>query len=169
MRGSSGDFAAVYAGQRDHLLRIAVLVAGERELAEEAVADAVARTWHRWDRTDISDPGAYLRRAVINAVTDRIRGRSRDRDRVRVARAAGVPLATGVSDAVVDHRVLIEAMATLPFDHRVVLVLRYFDDQSEADTATTLGVPVGTVKSRTSRALAAMAEALRETEEVRDA
>ena len=81
---------------------------------------------------------------------------------------ASVRPATGVSDAVVDHRVLIEAMAELPLDQRVVLVLRYFDDQSEADTAATLGVPAGTVKSRTSRALAALSAALQETEEVRD-
>ena len=61
---------------------------------------------------------------------------------------------------------MVQALATLPDDQRVVVVLRYFDDRSEAETAAVLGVPVGTVKSRTARALERLRPLLEESDDV---
>lgn len=162
--GRPGEhFAELYRDRRDHLLRIAVLVSGDRQLAEDAVAEAVARTWRRWDRGGIGDPDAYLRRAVLNAVTDRVRRLGRERVG-RQAMRGDARGARAFDDDVADRTTLIDALATLPDGQRAVLVLRYFDGQTEAATAALLGINVGTVKSRAFRGLAALAVHLAEPE-----
>ena len=149
-------FEAVWRTRRDHLWRVAWLICGDADLADDVVAAAIARAWRGWTRRGVADPDAYLRRAVVNEATDRFRARGRDR------RWAGRRTGEGRSrqpldDEVADRTDLARALARLPVGQRAVVVLRYWVDLTEVATAATLGISVGTVKSRTSRALAALA------------
>lgn len=152
-------FEEAYRRRRDHLLRVAWLICGDLDLAEDVVAAAMARCWRTWGRMSIDDPDAYLRRAVVNEATDRFRRRGRDRtgSARRFGDGRGRP---AVDEAVADHATLVAALGLLPAGQRAVVVLRYFADQSEAATADALGISVGTVKSRASRALTSLQLAL---------
>lgn len=105
----------------------------------------VARRWRRARR----DPQAYTRQIVVNLAKDRWR---------RLARRPAetglrVDVAVPVSDGLADRDELVRAVRTLPEGQRAVLVLRFFDDLSVAETAAALGFSTGTVKSQTARAL----------------
>jgi RNA polymerase sigma factor (sigma-70 family) len=112
----------------------------------------------------VDDPLAYARRSLVNASANRWRWRARRRE---------VPL-TDSHDVVVadagprhDQRdELIRAIAMLPARQRAVVVLRFLEDLTEAQTAVALGCSVGTVKSQTSRALARLRELVGTTDEV---
>lgn len=150
-------FAAVYAEHHRRLLRVAYLLRGDISAAEDAVADAFARTYRPWLDGRVDDVGAYLRTAVVNA------SRSAWRSRERRARAVldVTPRVPDVSaELLVDREVLRVALRALPAGQRAAVVLRHVDDLSEASTAAVLGVSVGTVKSQTARGLAALRAAL---------
>ena len=104
-----------------------------------------------------------MRRAVVNEATDRFRRKGRDL--LFESRRSGDGRGQrGVDDDVAERSLVVDALGALPMGQRAVLVLRYYADQSEADTAAALGVSVGTVKSRASRGVAALARALGETD-----
>ena len=135
------------------LVRTAHLLCADPHDAEDLAQAAlvkVVRAWHRIERRD--EPYAYARAVLVNTAASRWRRRRRY-DELTAADRPPDPvedLATGVvlRDAV--RRALFE----LPPRARAVLVLRYFEDLSEAETAAALGIGTGTVKSQTSRALA---------------
>jgi RNA polymerase sigma factor (sigma-70 family) len=106
----------------------------------------------------MEQPRAYARRILVNLATDGSRGRARRRgelDSADVASAIAVePLALETRDE------LLRALSELPARQRAVLVLRYFNDLTEAQVADVLGCSVGTVKSSASRGLARLREAL---------
>jgi RNA polymerase sigma-70 factor (sigma-E family) len=155
MGGENDDFERVWRLQRDRLWRVAWLICGEADLADDIVASAAARAWSAWGRGRIDDPVAYLRRAVVNEATDRFRRRRRDRR--WLTRHTGEGRAATPTDLDVTVRVdVAAALARLPVEQRAVIVLRFWLDLSEQATAETLAIPTGTVKSRTSRALAAL-------------
>jgi RNA polymerase sigma-70 factor (sigma-E family) len=140
------EYAAVFARHQGRLLRVAELVAMDPDIAADAVAEAFARTYPHWRRGRIDDIGAYLRRAVVNEVSRTWRQR----------RPVAVPVSVvsdGADDGVVERDRVLRALTTLPFRQRAAVVLRYYDDLSEADIAQTLGIAPGTVKSTLSRAL----------------
>ncbi len=153
---SDGDFSAIVRQQRDRLWRVAWLITGEADLADDVVAAAMVRAWRGWGSRAVRDPEAYLRRAVVNEATDRFRARRRDRRWVE-RRAGDGRGERALDDAAADRTDLARALARLPVGQRAVIVLRYWADLSEAATADALAVSPGTVKSRTSRALAALA------------
>lgn len=150
------DFERIWSRERDRLWRIAYLIAGQAELADDIVAAAGARAWRGWGRRGVSNPEAYLRRAVANEATDRFRHRARERRWIHRRTGEGRGQRS-VDDQVSDHLDLADALAELPVGQRAVLVLRFWGDLSEAATAEALAISVGTVKSRTSRALASLA------------
>jgi RNA polymerase sigma factor (sigma-70 family) len=113
----------------------------------------------KWRRIKTS-PEAYARTALANASANRWRTRSR-KPEAPLALGA-VPTSRGHEQQVVDADSVVRALAQLPKKMRAVLVLRFFDDLSEAETARTLGCGVGTVKSQTSRGLARMRELIGE-------
>jgi RNA polymerase sigma-70 factor (sigma-E family) len=149
------DYATVFARHHGRLLRVAELVAGDAEVAADAVAEAFACTYPHWRRGRVDDVGAYLRRAVLHEIQRGWRRRRPTPD--------GVITTVGAEDdRVAEHDRVLRALRGLPARQRSAVVLRYYDDRSEADIAEVLDVPVGTVKSTLSRALDRLRSALEE-------
>jgi RNA polymerase sigma-70 factor (sigma-E family) len=135
------------------LARMAYLVTGEAEVADDLAADALLEVWRHWDRVAAADsPIAYARGVLANLARNRIRRLSRER---RGLLGLGLLWRDRTQDvdvpAVVDVR---QALHRLPYRRRACVVLRYAFDLSERETARTLGISVGTVKSQTSRGVA---------------
>jgi RNA polymerase sigma-70 factor (sigma-E family) len=150
-RRVGGDaFTQAITDHHEELARFAFRLCGDRFLVEDVVAEAYARVLPRWRRGGIDNPVAYLMRAVANEVYRRHRRRVREREK------EPPPLRDGTApfEEQVDVRdALWAALGRLPIKQRVVVVLRVVEDMSEEQTASVLGVPAGTVKSRLSRAL----------------
>lgn len=149
------EFRLFATAQRPALYRVALLLSGDPGLAEDLVQTALMRTHARWPRLREQDPAGYARRIVTNANVDRWR---RDRGRERLAaevpdRPSGDP-----SGDVAERDAVLRALAGLSLQERRVVVHRFLEDLSEADTARLLGMPVGTVKSVTHRAIAKLRE-----------
>lgn len=156
-------FDAFVAARGDALWRSAWLLTGDGHLAEDLVQTALAKSYGAWDR--IGDPGgfeAYVRRAMYTTYVSWWRRRwngERPTEELPEAGATGPDLAL--------RQDLLAALADLPRGQRAVVVLRWFEDLSERETAAVLGCSVGTVKSQASRAMAALrsSPALRTEEE----
>ncbi|WP_344280330.1 RNA polymerase sigma factor [Actinomadura napierensis] len=146
------------------LVRLATLLGADD--AEDVVQDAFVRL-HRKRRTlrDQNAALAYLRSSVCNAARSRLR-------HLRMARRRHAQLAPPSEAGSAEHQVvhdedvraLLAAVADLPGRQREVLVLRYWLDLSERDTAETLGIALGTVKAHTARAIAALGRRLKDEE-----
>jgi RNA polymerase sigma-70 factor (sigma-E family) len=146
----NGDFEAFVAGHGRRLIHLAELLVGDREAAEDLTQDVLARAYLRWDRVERDDPYAYLRRALINARTDRWRRRLP----VPVADPGAGCVVPDHAQEIADRDQLFAALRLLTSRERGVIALRYYEDLTEAETANVLGVAIGTVKSTTARALA---------------
>lgn len=144
------DFEDVFRAYHDRLVRLASLLCGNAAVAEDAVAEVFARLYRRWRPGTIEDLDAYLRRAVVNEIGGEFRRRARRRDRTI---PPTVTTATSAEEGIIERDRMWKAMLRLPARQRVVLVLRYFDDASEARVAEILEMPTGTVKSTTARGL----------------
>jgi RNA polymerase sigma-70 factor (sigma-E family) len=149
-----GQFAAFVRARTPALLRTAFLLTGDQHLAEDLVQSALVRTHRAWRRIGAADHAeAYTRRAMYHLRVSWWR-----RHRVRESLSADPPEPRGSGPdetARVDTRLaLLAALRRLSTAQRAVLILRYFDDYTEADAAEVLGVRVGTVKSQTNKALA---------------
>ncbi len=149
--GAAPDFESVFLAHHDRLVRLAGLLCGDARWAEDAVAEVFARLYRRWEVAAIDNHDAYLRRAVVNEVGDGFRRRARARRWVN--RRVVAPAAPAWDEAVAERDRVWRAMLRLPERQRAVLVLRYFDDASEARVAEILDVPLGTVKSTSARGL----------------
>jgi RNA polymerase sigma-70 factor (sigma-E family) len=143
------DFEAFVVARRVALLRTAYLLTGDHNDAEDLVQSALIKVVPKWSR--IKDrPEAYVRRVLARESVNRWRGR-----RWREVTTDVVPEAMHhASDDSADRIALLEELRRLSPRQRAVLVLRYFDDLTEADTAAALGISVGTVKSHVRDALA---------------
>jgi RNA polymerase sigma-70 factor (sigma-E family) len=144
------DFEAFVAASGHRLLRTAYLLVGDLHTAEDLLQTALERTARRWGRIS-GVPEAYARTTIANLATDRWRRRSARPPEVFIDPPEGV--GTDFTTDVVVRDALIRALNTLTRRQRAVLVLRYFDDLTEPETAAALGISVGTVKSCASRAL----------------
>lgn len=141
-------FDAFARGRMRELLRFAHVLTGDPHRAADLVQDALERTLMSWDRVvRKDDPEAYVRRAIVNRSVSIWRRTRRER-LVAESPDRAYDVKPGHDDE------LWGALATLPPRQRAVLVLRYYEDLSEADTAAALGCSVGTVKSQTSKGLA---------------
>ncbi|MGW7519433.1 SigE family RNA polymerase sigma factor [Streptomyces sp. NPDC054796] len=147
------EFHAFFEKHHAELARLASLLLGGSDGADDLAADALAAVWHRWDRVRAADhPAAYARGIVANLARTRIRGIVRERRRVALFWSREAERTDGPDvPAVLDVRA---ALTRLPFRKRACVVLRHAFDLSEKDTARTLGVSVGTVKSQTSKGMA---------------
>jgi RNA polymerase sigma-70 factor (sigma-E family) len=154
------SFEEFVQGCSPRLFRTALLLAGrDRTAAEDLLQLALERAYRHWGRVCRSgDPERYVRRILANAANDRWRRAARRPERPLGPGEAG-PVAGDQADVVAERDFLIRALAGLPPRQRTVLVLRYYNDLSEAEIADELGCSVGTVKSHASRGLARLREA----------
>jgi RNA polymerase sigma-70 factor (sigma-E family) len=151
-------FRAYFERQHASLSRLAYLMTGEADVADDLAADALTEVWRHWDRVQAAaDPAAYGHGIVLNLARQWIRRRSRERllsfESLRRHRESDVP-------AVLDVR---GALRRLPERRRACVVLRYAFDLPEREVATILGISVGAVKSSTSRGARQLAELLGES------
>ncbi|MCX5206269.1 SigE family RNA polymerase sigma factor [Streptomyces sp. NBC_00237] len=153
------EFHEFFERHYAELARLAHLLTGEPDAADDLAADALLAVWHRWDRVRAADhPAAYARGVLANLVRGRIRSAVRERRRVTLFWAQRSETVEGPDvPGVVDVQ---EALRRLPFRKRACVVLRHAFDLSERDTALALGVSVGTVKSQTSKGMAQLEQML---------
>lgn len=154
--GRDEDFTTYMRGRWPTLVRSAVLLGCKPEDAEDLVQTALARCYVSWPRvTSALNRDAYVYRMLVNSMVDSRRRRwwgERPTEALPEIADGTDPLADiDVTDAV-DR-----ALSGLSSEHRTVVVLRFYAHLSEQETADSLVIAVGTVKSRTSRALAALA------------
>jgi RNA polymerase sigma-70 factor (sigma-E family) len=147
------EFSDFMHGRWSQLVRLGYGLTGDRQLAEDLAQTAFARAYASWGRVRRADnPDAYLRRIVVNANSTRFR-----KMRVDEVLTAAVPelmAAADHADRRGDREAVMTALMQLPYGQRAAVVLRYWLDLSEAETAAILGCSVGNVKSQASRALA---------------
>ena len=137
------------------LLRTAYLLTGSRDVAEDLVQSALLATMRHWGT--VADPMAYVRRSIVNQRTSLWRRVGSREVPTEVLPERATP--DGAADRA-ERDELLSALGRLPVRMRAVLVLRYWEDLSEEDTAQLLGCSVGTVKSQASRGLSRLREVL---------
>ncbi len=157
-RATSGDrvvsFEDFVDGTSGRMFAIALLMTGRnRAEAEDLLQTVLERAFRSWRRISrAGDPEPYVRKMLVNASIDHWRQLRRRSERPLDA-ASGSAISDGAA-AMAERDLLLRALAELPAGQRAVLVLRYFSDLSEAETAATLGCSVGTVKSQAARGIA---------------
>ena len=160
-RDTEADFHDFVVTRSPALLGTAYLLTGDRHRAEDLVQSALAKALRHWSR--IRQQGTaepYVRRIMVNEQRSWLRAR-----RVREYPVAELPerADTGGDPAGISERDAVwRALQQLPPRTRAVLVLRYWEDRSEAESAELLGCSVGTVKSLASRGLRRLADVLGE-------
>lgn len=153
------QFAAFVRARQNAWLRAAYLICGDQTQAEDLTQEAVIKLARVWERIRDDNPDAYLRRILYR---DMVSGwRSRTRERRAVHRLASIAQPAGLDPAEASIGLDVQrALSQLAPRQRAVLVLRFFEDRTERETAELLGVSVGTVKSQAHDALARMRQLL---------
>lgn len=148
------EFAAYMSARQPALLRTAYLLTGDAHTAEDVVQTALAKLYLAWDKVQRRESvDGYVRRIVVNECHSLFRRPWRRRERVsEVLPEDGVE--DRYDDGLADQ--VWAAVSTLPPRQRAVIVLRYYEQLTEAEIARTLGISEGTVKSQASRALATL-------------
>jgi len=161
-QGRDTDFAAYLTARQPSLLRTAYLLTGNRHDAEDLVQTAFAKLYLSWDKVrDQGSMDAYVRRILVNEHNSLWRRAWKKREH-----STDVTVLQGLEKPRHDTHdtggdtggdtALWDVVQTLPRRARAVVVLRYYEQLSEAETAAVLGISVGTVKSQSSRALATL-------------
>jgi RNA polymerase sigma-70 factor (sigma-E family) len=159
MRDDEG-FAAYVDARGQHLVRVAFLLTGDQQLAQDLVQGVLSRALLSWGRlSQLDDVDAYLRRAVVNARTSWWRRVTRHESPVELLPVNAVPAPSE------DRAVLVGELARLPYNQRAVLVLRYFEDLPDAQIAEILGCAEATVRSHARRGLTSLRVSFSEEEE----
>lgn len=152
------DFERFVVAQLPGLVRYAAMLAGERELAQDVVQDALIRANARWRRISaMASPEAYVKRMIT---TEYLSWRRRHARRAATLTRWAVALTPG---AVVDHAegaatrsALAQQLAALPPKQRAVLILDFYEGRTDPEIATILGCSAASVRAYRSRALAAL-------------
>jgi RNA polymerase sigma-70 factor (sigma-E family) len=145
------------------LLRLAWLLTGDADRAQELTQAALVKTYVAWPRVREGEELAYARRVLVNHSTDTWRSTRRE----QAAQVVPEPATASDDMAASDNRdLVVRLLRQLPVHQRKVVVLRYYADLTETATAEALGVSVGAVKSAASRGLAALRTALRSGSEI---
>jgi RNA polymerase sigma-70 factor (sigma-E family) len=158
----TGELADLYVRHVPAATRLAFLLTGNRAQAEDLVHDAFVRCVGRFGHLRAHEAfDAYLRRSIVNLHTSRLRRvrvqrewLSKEAGRVKRSASSGLP-------DVAEREDMWRRLLTLPPRQRAVLVLRYYEDLSERDTADALRCSMAAVKSLTARATAALREEIR--------
>ena len=154
---SERDFVEYVEARQQALVRFAYLLTYDHHTAEDLVQTALAKTFLTWGR--LRDRGAvdsYVRRIIVNENTSMWRRAWKRRERA----SESLPDRGTVDPDVESRDVMWQVVQSLPPRQRAAVVLRYYEDLSEADTAAVLGCSIGNVKSQTSRAIASMRAAV---------
>jgi RNA polymerase sigma-70 factor, ECF subfamily len=163
-RQRSSDEALIRSLYEEHgkaILAYATRITGDRSLAEDVLQETLIRAWRHADRLSESTGSirAWLFTVARNIMTDKMRAKAARP--VEVAESpATVPVERDHAERVVDSMVALEALGHLSEEHRSVLVEIYFQGRSVAETAEHLGIPAGTVKSRSHNAMKNLRELL---------
>jgi RNA polymerase sigma-70 factor (sigma-E family) len=173
--GAAAAVTTLYAEHALGLVRLAVVLTGDRGAAEDIVQDAFLGLYRRWDSLgDMAAPLGYLRVSVVNGCRTALRRRSRlwlgaIADVAEAAAEAGDDGRAGFAESAEarallgdEQRAVAAALRKLPRRQREAVVLRYYLDLSVDETAQAMGVSPGTVKSATHRALAVVGRILKE-------
>ena len=146
------DFAALYVGHYEQLLRLAVLLVGDLSAAEDVVQEAFIRVHRRLDAGSVHAPLAYLRQSVVNLARSELRRRL-----IRLRHAPrpmpDVASAEEGACAAISRQEVIRALRRIPARQREAVVLRYWADLPEAEIAELMGISTGAVKGYISRAM----------------
>ena len=161
LRGATEAVTALYQAHALGLIRLAVVMLGDRPAAEDVVQEAFYGLYRRWHTlSEETKALAYVRSSVINGCRSALRRRVRQFTGV----AAGQPEESASAESAAllseEYRQVLLAIRRLPSRQREVLVLRYYLDLDEGEIASAMRVSRGTVKSTTSRALAALGRIL---------
>jgi RNA polymerase sigma-70 factor (sigma-E family) len=154
--GRQEVFEQVLRDRGKALTQLAFCLCRNKEDAQDLCAEAFASAWPRWQEGKVEDLTPYLRQVIVNMCKKAWR-------REAIARRYAPQLAADLvgEESSVQHRFdLIDAVLRLPPRQRAVVVLRYFEELSEQDTASLLSIATGTVKSRVSRALTTLRSSL---------
>lgn len=145
-------FAQFAADERGWMLRTAWLLTGQRASAEDLVQNSLESVWRHWGRvSSAGSPRAYVRKAMVNTY---ISSQRRAWNRETPSEAVPDSAAAGDAHRTVEQRLLLTtALGRLPARQRAAVVLRYFHDLSEAQTAEAMSCSTGTVKSQVHKAL----------------
>ena len=156
--------SALYEAHAVGLIRLAIVMLGDRPAAEDVVQEAFCGLYRRWGQLD--DPGnaqRYVRSAVLNRCRSALRRLHRES---RSARPDEWLETSESAEALAlvnaEHRAVLSALRRLPARQREALVLRFYLDLPELEIARSMGISPGTVKSTTSRALAALGRLVQE-------
>jgi RNA polymerase sigma-70 factor (sigma-E family) len=151
------DFTAFVVARSGRLVHLARMLCGDAALAEDLVQTALEKAYLRWDRIEMGDPFGYVRQAVVNQHLSWLRRRLWRERPSGGATELELDFERSVADPAheVERRLVLSAAldALTARERAVVVVLRYAEDLTEAQTAATLGVAVGTIKSAHARAL----------------
>jgi RNA polymerase sigma-70 factor (sigma-E family) len=159
--GAAG-FEEFVAARGPRLLRVAWLLTGDAHLAEDLLQTVLARVWPKWNKIAEENPEAYVRKALVHTHASWWRRKWRG----EVPHGDDLPDRAGPADPYTEvdlEHALAAAVRALPVRQRAVIVLRFFEDLSVAETAQVLGCAEGTVKSQASKALRALRSRLPET------
>jgi RNA polymerase sigma-70 factor (sigma-E family) len=151
-QGPTGRLAELYRRHSDGAVRLAYLLTGDRSVAEDLVQDAFVKLAGRF--ADLRDPGAfpaYLRKTLVNLA--RMHFRRLKVERAYLDRERREPRAASEQPDVAGYEELKRALLSLPHRQRAALVLRYYEDLSEAQIADVLRCRPGTVKSLLARGI----------------
>lgn len=146
---------ALYEAHALGLIRLAVVMLGDRPTAEDVVQEAFCGLYRRWHAlSDTTNALAYVRSSVINGCRSALRRRGRKARGI----TANQPAESAESAVLLgeEHRQVLAAIRSLPSRQREALVLRYYLDLDEGEIASSMRISRGTVKSTTSRALVAL-------------
>jgi RNA polymerase sigma-70 factor (sigma-E family) len=146
------DFVAYVDSRRDSLVRAARLLGCMAPEADDLVQTALLRCYRSWDKIRrTASPDAYVYRTLVNSFHTQ---RKRRWHGELATEAVPDEVTPDFADHSAERTTMSQSLDALSDDHRAVLVLRFYADLSEQQTAAALGIPAGTVKSRVSRALA---------------
>jgi RNA polymerase sigma-70 factor (sigma-E family) len=151
-RGADGKaaFDDFVAARSRALLRTSYLLTHDHALAEDLLQTSLAKAWFSWKRIQ-DEPEPYVRKILVNTYASWWRRKWNGEQPTEVLPEHAAPAS---STSAAEPTDLWTAMERLPRRMRAVIVLRYFEDLTEVQTADALGCSVGTVKSQTSKALA---------------
>jgi RNA polymerase sigma-70 factor (sigma-E family) len=152
-RARTTALAGLYALHAPKAGRLAYLLTGNRELAEDLVQDAFVRVAGRFGGLRSPESfEAYLRKTIVNLSRGHWRRQSTERRYLRSHGRRGALTSDEIPD-VASHRAIVQALASLTDRQRAAIVLRYYEDLTEQQTADVIGCSLGTVKSLVSRGM----------------